>query len=251
MFAVAKARNELPSMPLKVHARVFALGIFQYTLSYSMTYNAERFAPSGLASLAFTLLVFLNPIGGYLFFKKKLTARVTLGAFIGFMGVLVVFASPLGPDPKVRLGLWLLLGATLCSFAGNMLSLRLSDSGVPAPGFTAWGLFYGTLGFVVYALTTRAEWALPPSASYWASLVYLGVFGTAVSFGLYTTLLHRIGPIAGYMSVVTPIGALTLSVALEGMVISGRMIAGATLAAVGALLALAPRQAPSTLTLRK
>jgi drug/metabolite transporter (DMT)-like permease len=238
MFVVAKALRQPLRIPYRIHLQIIGLGILQYSCSYSLTYNAERFAPSGLASLAFTLLVFLNPIGGYLFFHKQLTRRVAVGAGLGFVGIVTAFASPLGPDPMIKLGLLLLVGATLCSFAGNMLSLRLSALGLPIASFTAWGLLYGTLGFVAYALLSDARWVMPSAPSYWASLVYLGVFGTAVAFGFYTTLLHRIGPIAGYMAVVTPIGAMTLSVLKEDMHVGPRMLVGAALAGVGAVLAL-------------
>jgi drug/metabolite transporter (DMT)-like permease len=241
MFVVAKILKQPLRIPYRTHLQIVGLGLLQYTCSYSLTYNAERFVPSGLASLAFTLLVFLNPIGGYLFFHKHLKRRVALGAGLGFVGIVIAFAAPLGSDPMIKLGLALLVGATLCSFAGNMLSLRLSALGLPVASFTAWGLLYGTLGFVAYATVSHAHWVLPSAPSYWVSLVYLGVFGTAVAFGLYTTLLHRIGPIAGYMAVVTPIGALTLSVLEEDMHVGPRMLVGAALAGVGAILALYTR----------
>jgi drug/metabolite transporter (DMT)-like permease len=222
MFLVSRARGELKAMTLRLHLLTALLGLVQYSLSYSMTYNAERFAPSGLASLVFTLLVFLNPIAA-------------------------MFGGSASIDAKIAVGLWLLLGATFAACAGNMLSMAAAKSGLPSSCYTAWGLLYGTLGFTVYAFVSGAHWVLPASASYWGSLVYLAVFGTAVAFGFYTVLLNRIGPIAAYMSVVTPFGAVLLSVIFEKMILTAPMVLGIALAIVGAGFALKPQPKPPTL----
>jgi drug/metabolite transporter (DMT)-like permease len=246
MFLVAWKRGELVKMSTEIHLRTFALGMMNYTTCYALTYNAERFAPSGLASLAFTLLVFLNPLAGVLFFRRSLRKHVILGAALGFVGVALIFGESLQVAASVRTGLWLLLGATFCSCAGNMLSLSLSLRGISPATFTAWGLFYGTLGFVVYAKLSGAHFVVPLSATYWGSLVYLAIFGTAVAFGMYTVLLQRIGPIAAYMSVVTPIGAVVLSIFFEHMQITLSMVCGIVLAIVGTFFALRPETDPET-----
>jgi drug/metabolite transporter (DMT)-like permease len=252
MFFVAWRRRELRAMSLRLHALTAMLGLAQYTVSYSLTYNAERFAPSGLASLAFTLLVFLNPIGGALFFRRKLRRGVVIGGVLGFAGIASMFGGSLHIDAHIALGMWLLFGATFAACAGNMFSLAVAASGAAASCFTAWGLLYGTAGFALYGALSGAQWVLPTSATYWGALVYLAVFGTAVAFGCYTVLLTRIGPVAAYMSVVTPFGALLISVVFEKMQITLPMIVGIALALVGATFALrSPRGAASVaITLR-
>jgi drug/metabolite transporter (DMT)-like permease len=244
MFFVSRARGELKAMTPKLHLLTALLGLVQYSLSYSMTYNAERFAPSGLASLVFTLLVFLNPIAGALFFKRKLVSGVVIGAALGFAGIAAMFGGSASIDAKIAVGLWLLLGATFSACAGNMLSMAAAKSGLPSSCYTAWGLLYGTLGFALYAFVSGAHWVLPASASYWGSLVYLAVFGTAVAFGFYTVLLNRIGPIAAYMSVVTPFGAVLISVIFEKMILTAPMFLGIALAIMGAGFALKPPKTP-------
>ncbi len=249
MFALAWRRGELKRMGVRLHILTALLGLLQYTLSYSMTYNAERFAPSGLASLAFTLLVFLNPLGGALFFRRKVLPGVIVGGLLGFIGVAVMFRSALQIDASMVLGLWLLMVATVAASAGNMFSLALGSSGTPSSCFTAWGLLYGTVGFAAYAAVAGAPWLLPASVSYWGALVHLAVLGTAVAFGCYTVLLTRIGPVAAYMSVVTPFGALLVSVVLEGMVVSVSLLFGFALAMVGAFFALKNPQAKASKTI--
>jgi drug/metabolite transporter (DMT)-like permease len=238
MFALAWRRGELKRMSVRLHILTALLGLLQYTLSYSMTYNAERFAPSGLASLAFTLLVFLNPLGGALFFRRKVLPGVVVGGLLGFLGVVLMFGSALKIDGSVVHGLWLLMVATVAASAGNMFSLSLGASGTPSSCFTAWGMLYGTVGFAVYATAAGAAWILPVSLSYWGALLHLAVLGTAVAFGCYTVLLTRIGPVAAYMSVVTPFGALLVSVVFEGMVVSMPLLVGFALAMLGAFFAL-------------
>jgi drug/metabolite transporter (DMT)-like permease len=245
MFALA--RKQPLRLPLALHLRLGVLGLVRYTCCYLMTYNAERFAPSVLASLAFSLLVFLNPIGGLIFFRKAIAGRTILGACLGCLGLLVIFGLSLGNDPHLLLGVELLVGATLASFVSDMLSISLSERNVGAPVITAWSLAYGTLGLLLVAVFTCTTFVVPHRASYWLSLLYLAVAGTAIAFSMYAELLKRVGPIAGYMSVVTPIGALALSIALEGLALTGTMAVGVLLAMLGAWFALEqPKQPPAS-----
>jgi drug/metabolite transporter (DMT)-like permease len=239
------ARKQLLRLPLALHIRLSVLGLVRYTCCYLMTYNAERFAPSGLASLAFSLLVFLNPIGGLIFFRKAIAAKTILGACLGCLGLVVIFGLSLGDDANLILGIELLLGATFASFASDMLSISLSERGLAAPVITAWSLAYGTLGLLLVAALTRTKFIVPHSASYWLSLLYLAVAGTAVAFSMYAELLKRVGAVAGYMSVVTPIGALGLSIALEGLALTSTMAIGVLLAMLGAWFALEQPNKPA------
>ena len=67
-----------------------------------------------------------------------------------------------------------------------------------------------------YALLSGAKFSFDASESYIASLLYLALFGSAIAFGAYLTLVGRIGPDrAAYTSVLFPIVALLFSAAFE------------------------------------
>ena len=84
----------------------------------------------------------------------------------------------------------------------------------------------------LYALVSGVHFNFDPSFEYVSSLMYLSVFGSALAFTLYLTLVGQIGPEkAAYATVLFPIVALTLSTLFENYRWS-------TLAGVGVLLVL-------------
>jgi drug/metabolite transporter (DMT)-like permease len=75
--------------------------------------------------------------------------------------------------------------------------------------------------------------------SFWASLIYLTVFGTILAFGAYVSLVGRIGAErASYSAVVSPVIALGLSVVFEGLAFTNYLILGFLLCLVGNVLTL-------------
>ena len=101
--------------------------------------------------------------------------------------------------------------------------------GVIANGATAW-LLYG-----------------PPTVEqrigYWAGLVYLGLFASALAFTFYFQIIRAIGPAkAAYSSLLVPIIAMALSTVFEGYRWSTLAVAGGILAMVGLAIALKSRE---------
>jgi drug/metabolite transporter (DMT)-like permease len=67
----------------------------------------------------------------------------------------------------------------------------------------------------------------------------LAIFGSVIAFGAYLTLLGRIGAHkAGYVTVMFPVVAVILSMAFEGLRLSGTIVTGTTLVLLGNLLVL-------------
>jgi drug/metabolite transporter (DMT)-like permease len=67
----------------------------------------------------------------------------------------------------------------------------------------------------------------------------LAIFGSVFAFGAYLTLLGRIGAHkAGYVTVMFPVVAVILSVAFEGMQLTGTIVTGTALVLLGNLLIL-------------
>ena len=96
----------------------------------------------------------------------------------------------------------------------------------------------------VFALAHGDRFTLEWSATYLGGLLYLSIVGSVLAFGVYFTLLGRIGAArAGYTTVMYPVVALMVSTFFEGYQWS--LLAGLGLVAVllGNLLVLrAPRR---------
>jgi drug/metabolite transporter (DMT)-like permease len=75
--------------------------------------------------------------------------------------------------------------------------------------------------------------------AYWLAVVYLALFGSAITFPLYLYVMRAIGPArAAYSSVMVPIVAMGFSTLLEDYRWTPVAAAGAVLALGGMLFAL-------------
>jgi drug/metabolite transporter (DMT)-like permease len=234
--------------PLADHRFMALQGVFLFGLNYLLTYHAERFISSGLTAVGFTAIVFLNIIGARLVFGTPITGPMILGASLGALGIALVFWRDLRgfeASENGALGLGLILGAATISSVGNLLAAwNQKHRGLPIVQSNAFGMAYGALLVSAIAILAGESFQIDPTLSYLASLLYLALFGTAIAFGAYLSLLGRIGAArAGYASVLFPLVALALSTWIEGFVWHLPAIAGMALSLAGNVILLRKRAA--------
>jgi drug/metabolite transporter (DMT)-like permease len=120
-----------------------------------------------------------------------------------------------------------------------MLSQSAQKRALPVVATNTWGMFYGAILTGVVALVSGHEFNFDATFTYITSLAYLAIFGSVIAFGAYLTLLGRIGAHkAGYVTVMFPVVAVILSMAFEGLRLSGTIVTGTTLVLLGNLLVL-------------
>ncbi len=233
LFAIAAHRGEAWRLPLRLQPWLLLMGTVQFGLNYWGVYEAERFIPSGLVAVLFSLMVFGNAATGALFFGQPITRRFALSALVGVAGVALIFWPEVlaaGARPQAATGVALGLGAVLCACTGNALSLRLSRQDVPLVPLLAWGMGYGALSLVVVAGATGTGWQMGHTAVWWGSLVYLAAIGSVVPFLLYFKLILRKGPgHAALTGVLVPVIALVVSALFEGWRASALSVLGMAL----------------------
>lgn len=226
------------------HAYLAAVGVTLFGLNYIGIYWAERFVTSGLVAVLFSTIVFLNPIGMRMFFGTPLTARTFIAAALGVAGVALLFLPELAQargGGAAAYGVAFGLGSTVIASGGNLIAQRNQRAGIPTLAGNAWGMAYGTLTAVVAAVVQGLDWTFDTGLGYLASLAYLALFGSAIAFGAYLTLLRRIGADrAAYTAVATPVIALALSTLFEGYRWTWVGALGVVLAIAGNVLALRP-----------
>jgi drug/metabolite transporter (DMT)-like permease len=226
--------------------RLMALqGLFLFGLNYLLTYHSERFISSGLTAVGFTAIVFLNILGARLVFGTPITRPMILGASMGALGIALVFWPDLRSFEASRngaLGLGLILGAATISSVGNLLAAWNQKRGLPIVQSNAFGMAYGAGLVAGMAILAGRDFRVESTASYLGSLFYLALFGTAIAFGAYLSLLGRIGAArAGYASILFPIVALALSTWVEGFVWHLPAVAGMGLSLAGNVIILRKR----------
>jgi drug/metabolite transporter (DMT)-like permease len=217
-------------------------GVSMFGINYVLVYYSEMYVSSGLLAVLFSTMVFMNLIGARVFFGTPLRAEVAAGAVLGFAGIALVFWPELAQFSQAGNalnGLVLGLFATLAASLGNMVMVRNQKAGVPVVQANAYGMMYGSLCVLAYALAIGRPFAFDPSFKYVASLTYLAIFGSILAFGAYMTLVQNIGAErAGYTSVVIPVVALLISTFAESFQWHLATVAGLALCLGGNVLVL-------------
>ena len=177
------------------------------------------------------------PLGEAMDVQRGARTRGSLGAGCGIIGTALIFwpelvAVDLGSAGLTALG-WTLLGTFFAS-VGNILSARNQRDGIPVVQTNAWGMTYGALIMLAYALVSGASFSYDPAPAYSLSLIYLAVFGSIFAFGCYLTLVGRIGADkAAYAAVLFPVIALGLSTLFEDYQWTLRALFGFALVLIG------------------
>ena len=228
----------------KDHAYILLLAIMNFSINYLILYEAQKYLDSAMTSIAFSTLLLVNIINTRLFFGVKIKPRVYVGAIIGLVGIVMLFLPTIMAkdyNQNAISGLVLALMGTIVASFGNMVSVRNSRQGLPILAANAWGMFYGTITMVVIIWYQGINLTIPSSSSYWLSLSYLSIFGTVIAFASYFNLLKNLGPEkASYVIVLFPVVAIIISIFVEDFQLTGYIIGGFLLVAMGNLLVLTP-----------
>jgi drug/metabolite transporter (DMT)-like permease len=205
----------------RAHLYIALQGFFLFSLNYILIYYAEQYLSSGLVAIIFSLIVVLNTLFAALFLNTPIRWQVMAGAFVGILGLVLVFWPELRTfsiTSDRAIGLVLALGGTISASLGNILSARNQKHDLPIVQTNMYGMAYGALYMFILALFRGSEFSFAPTIGYSLSLIYLALFGSVIAFGSYLTLLGRIGPDrAAYVTVLFPVVALSLSTLFEGM----------------------------------
>lgn len=242
LFIWSKIKGLSLSFDLKSHRWFALMGLLMFCLNYILAYRAQIYITSALSAIAFSSMLWMNIINARIFFGVRVGTRNYVGAFLGIVGIMVLFGpqiTEVSLSDGVFFGSTLaVIGALLASF-GNMASQAAQKIKLPVVQSNAWSMLYGGLLTGLVALLQGHPFTFDPSPGYVLSLAYLTVFGSVIAFGAYLTLLGRIGAHrAGYAAVMFPVVALILSMLFEELALDLTIIGGFALVLCGNLLVL-------------
>jgi len=242
LFIWCKIRGLRLIFKVKDHIYFVFLGLFLFCLKYVLAYRAQIDITSALAAIGFSTMLWINIILSRVLFGTKATSRVLLGAGLGIVGIVVLFApqiQTISLSDGVFFGSILALTGAFLASCGNMVSQAAQKRSLPVIESNTWSMFYGTILTAIVAVASGHELTFDATFTYITSLAYLAIFGSVVAFGAYLTLLGRIGAHkAGYATVMFPVVALILSMMFEGLQLDLSIIFGTTLVLLGNLLVL-------------
>ncbi|MCL4257694.1 MAG: EamA family transporter [Anaerolineales bacterium] len=237
LFAYIKWRGLSLRFSRREHMFMALQGLMLFSLNYVMVYFSEMYVTSGLVAVLFSAVIILNVVFGAIFLGNAVQGRVVAGALVGVVGVALIFwpeLQDLQVDSLRALGIALGLFAAVSASLGNIVSARNQRAQLPVIQTNAYGMLYGSLVTLAFAVLRGTQFSFDPSLSYVGSLLYLALFGSVIAFGSYLTLLGRIGADrAAYVNVFVPVIALALSALFEGLELGWFEFMGVALVLLG------------------
>lgn len=224
-----------------------AMGLCNFGVSYGIVYWSETILPSGLVSVLWAVFPMMMAVCGHLFVPgERLRLRQWIGFLVGFGGVVLLFytdVAAVGPQ-AIQAGLVLLLSPLLSAL--GQTHVKRHGAAVSSLLLNRNGMAIGALVLATAALLTERDAPVQWTAQAMASVLYLAVIGTSVTFGLYFWAL-RYAPSyrLSLISYLTPVLALTVGAVAGGEPVGPETIAGVALILAGVGLVMLKRKRPA------
>jgi drug/metabolite transporter (DMT)-like permease len=256
---VWKAEGGLPRLQRHQILPVVLLGmtgVFAYNVFF---FKGLQFIPAGRASL----IIALNPIGisalSAVIFKERLNWLGCIGITLSVTGAVVVITD--GQlnriwEHGIGTGELLILGC-VASWVSFSLIGKSVMTGMSPLAAVCYSAIIGAVALFLPALSNRMPvnmWHY--TAADWASLFYLGFFGTVLGFFWYYQGIRRIGPAKASVFInFVPVSAIIMSYFILEEALTPSLFLGAVLVISGVCATNASRRpkkecAPAATTTR-
>jgi drug/metabolite transporter (DMT)-like permease len=211
---------------------VAALGVLYFAL-FPILFNASLiFTTAARGALALSTLPLLTMVVGALLGSEALTARKSIGVVTATLGVALALLSGLASAP---LGAWrgdlLMIAAALCMALYSIWSKP----------------FIARSGPIAFTTVSMGVGAF--EVPHWLAALYLGAFGSALTFYLWAFALERTTPTRVAISVtVNPITASLVGAALLDEPVRWNLVGGIVTVFAGIWIATTAGRRPAPAT---
>lgn len=194
-YVVLVSNRWLPGTRGDVEA-ILAGGAF-LVAGNGLVFVGEQFTTSGVAAVVFSLVPILTSAFAWLLLADRGYTRLqVVGVLVGLVGVWVV-ADPEPTDliGAQVVGMWIVLLAAALVALGSVLVDR-AEPALSNPPLVAWSMVVG--GVFLHALSLgvgESAGSVEVTAEAVLSVVYLGLFASALAYLVYFDLLERVGPL--------------------------------------------------------
>ncbi len=244
LIAAFVLEGGLPRLSGRQWAATFVLGLFG-VFAYNLFFmGALAKLPASRAALIIALNPAITIAISALVLKESLSARRWLGVAVALLGVAIVVSrgdlTTLGAG-GAGLG-ELYMFAAVTSWALYTILGRKVLGGLSPLAATNYAALWGTL--LLGLIAAPAFDTLHPGQFDWAmilSLLYLGVFGTAVAFVWYYMSVKKVGAsTTSIFNNLVPVFGVAISVLVLGEPLLASMLVGGAVTIVGVLMVSRP-----------
>lgn len=238
IFLVMVYTNTQLDLSKKSVSIYILLGLFSYSIPFSLVYWAERTIPSSLASILFGMYPFFVAILSSIFCKDEtLTLNRVIGILLSFFGLILIFKDGLRIEvTKYFLGMIAVvisalmqasIAVTIKKKGGhlNPLSMNFIPTLIAGIILVLLGVLTEDLSFNDFNLKSILM------------ILYLAVFVTVFNFTAYYWLLKKMSVvILSLTSFITPVIAVLVGVLIGGEKLSKNIASGALFVLLGIIV---------------
>jgi len=215
-----------------------AMGVLSISLPFALVYWGEQYIPSGLASVLFAVYPFV--VATYSHFMlpgEKLNPYKIIGIILGFLGILIIFWTDLRLGDASTLGMGAVLVSTLMQGMALVI-IKKKGTHLSPVTLNVGGMLVGVIILYLMALEFENFSDIRFDEKGIGSILYLGTFGSVVTFVTYYWLLKRVEAVyLSLVSFVTPILAVILGIVFLNEILGPNIFSGAALVMLGILAA--------------
>ena len=232
---------KLRDMPL--FATSGLVGVFLYMWVFN---TGAATVQSGISSFIISSAPVFTLIMSIVFLKEKASATIWIGVLVSFAGIGIIAAATI-TELQLSTGVWLLLGAAVCTSAFNIIQKRITQSYTPMQA-TAYCIVFGTIPMLIFLPALIGEFPYAP-ASVNIAVVYLGVFPAALAYFLWGFALAKADKTiyVTSFSYLSPFLASIMAFIWLGETISPVALIGGVVVIAGMVITNVLRRRPSSL----
>jgi len=192
----------------------WVVGFYNMGLSYLCTYWAMQFIPSSLSSILWaTFPLFTGIFANFMVSAERLNFQRLFSILVATLGVVLILSDQaLVFNRKVLFGcILVLLGVVLASYPTVYVKTKKHkyDSIVLTTMSLIIGAVIHTFGALIAGEFGLMSWSFRNIGA----AAYLGIFGSAVTFYIYYSLMHQMEVVKlSFVSFITPIIATLVGV---------------------------------------
>ena len=238
LYLIMQMRGERLARDKKSILLYMNLAVLSFSFPFALVYWGEQYIASGLASVLFAAYPFVVAVSSHLFLSnEKLTAGKITGIILGFVGVVIIFWADINISSSNTLGMVAILLSTVMQGFSLVIVKRMNHPISPT-SLSLGGMIFGIVIMYPIAIIFEDFSKLNFDAAGVGSMLYLGTFGSIVTFVVYYWLLKRVEVVyLSLVSFVTPIFAVILGAIWLKESLSPNIVLGASFVLFGIIIA--------------
>lgn len=208
-FIARREGGEAPTLDL-----VAAMATCNFALSYGIVYWSEMTLPSSLVAILWAIYPIFTAVACHFIVPgTRIVGLQWTGLVLGFAGVVALLWTDAQEASRSGLTVGAVLLVSPMVSAVATAYVKRKGAGVSSALLNQRSMLPGGILLCAAAFTVEGGLEAPPSPAAWASVLYLALPGTVLTFSLYFWVLRKASAISlSLISYVTPVIALLLGV---------------------------------------